>query len=258
MTRARRAAAPLAALMVLAACGETGDAAGGAADSQGESTEQTLTILAAASLSDVFELIADDLEADHPGLRVEQSFAASSTIVAQVNEGAPADVIALAGMTSLEPLGQEHRVGEVVEFTTNSLQLAVPPDNPAGIEGVEDLAADGIRLVVCAEQVPCGAATATLFETLGIDPPVASYERDVRATLTKVELGEADVGVVYRTDVAAAADRVRGIDIPDDVNVINTYPVLAVSDADLAQAFIDELMSGRGQQHLADAGFVAP
>lgn len=261
MTRARLVAPPLAALVVLAACGEAGDdaaATAGDGGSPGASTGQTLTVLAAASLTDVFELIADDLEADHPGLSVEQSFAASSTIVAQVNEGAPADVIALAGMKSLEPLGEEHRAGEVVEFTTNSLQLAVPPDNPAGIEGVEDLTADGLRLVVCEEQVPCGTATATLFETLGINPPVASYEQDVRATLTKVELGEADVGIVYRTDVTEAGDRVLGIDIPDDVNVINTYPVLAVSDADLAQAFIDELMSERGQQHLADAGFVAP
>lgn len=220
--------------------------------------EQTLTVLAAASLTDVFELIAEDFEADHEGVSVEHSFAASSTIVQQVNEGAPADVIALAGMKSLEPLAQEFRVTEPVAFTTNSLQLVVPSDNPAGIEGVDDLTQDGLRLVVCEEQVPCGTATATLFETLDIEPAVSSYEQDVRATLTKVELGEADVGIVYRTDVAEAGDRVLGVEIPDDVNVINTYPILAVSDVDLAQAFIDAVLSESGQQHLTDAGFVTP
>lgn len=236
----------------LAACGATDPAEGGGPG------EQTLTVLAAASLTAVFGQVADDFEADHPGARVEQSFAASSTIVQQVNEGAPADVIALAGMSSLGPLAEEHRIGEVHEFTTNSLQLAVPPDNPAGISGVEDLTGDGIRLVVCAEQAPCGAAAAALFQHLGITPTVASLEHDARATLTKVELGEADVGVVYRTDVIEAGDRVLGVDIPDDVNVVNSYPVLAVSDSPLASAFVDEVLSERGQQHLTDAGFVAP
>ena len=239
--------------LALIACADA-DGEGGDAGAE----PHTLTVLAAASLTDVLELVAEDFEADHEGVTVERSFAASSTIVAQVNEGAPADVIALAGTTPLERLTDEHRVGGVAELTTNRLQLAVPPDNPSGVSGPEDLARTGIRLVVCEEQVPCGTATATLFETLGIDPEVASYEQDVRATLTKVELGEADVGVVYRTDVTAAGDRVLGIDIPDDVNVTTTYPVLAVSDDPLAQAFVDEVMSARGQQHLADAGFGAP
>lgn len=261
--RSRLVALTLALPLMLAACGGNGDSndaddteAGTSGSGSGD--EKVLTVLAAASLTDVFELIADDFEADHDGVTVEQSFAASSTIVQQVNEGAPGDVIALAGMKSLEPLAEEHRVGEVNEFTTNSLQLAVPPDNPAGVQGVGNLTDDGIRLVVCEEQVPCGTATATLFEALGIDPEVSSYEQDVRATLTKVELGEADVGIVYRTDVTEAGDRVQGIDIPDDVNVINTYPILTVSDHSLAQAFVDEVMSERGQKHLADAGFVAP
>lgn len=238
--------------------GDPETSAGGTSPADGAVEEQTLTVLAAASLTDVLGLIAADFEADHDGVTVEQSYASSSTIVQQVNEGAPADVVALAGMKSLEPLEKDLRVTEPVAFTTNSLQLAVPTDNPAGIEGVDDLTADRLRLVVCEEQVPCGTATATLFATLGITPTVASYEQDVRATLTKVELGEADVGIVYRTDVAGAGDRVLGIDIPDDVNVINTYPILTVSDHELAQAFVDEVLSERGQQHLADAGFMAP
>lgn len=242
--------------LALAACGGTGG--GGTPAGGGAGGQQTLTVLAAASLTDVFELIADDFEAEHPGVSVEQSFAASSTIVAQVNEGAPADVIALAGMAALEPLAQQDRHGEAVAFATNGLQLAVPPDNPAGITGVDDLADPDIRLVVCEEQVPCGAAAVALFETLGITPVVASHEHDVRAALTKVELGEADVGVVYRTDVTGAGDRVLGVDIPEHVNVTTTYPILAVSDAPLAQAFVEQVLSGRGQDLLAEAGFQAP
>lgn len=224
----------------------------------GAAQEGTLTVLAAASLTDVLGRIADDFETDHPGVTVEQSFTASSTVVAQVNEGAPADVIALAGTGPLDLLAAEHRHGDVVTFATNSLRLAVPPDNPAGVTGVQDLADAGLRLVVCEEHVPCGAATAALFDALGIAPTVASREHDVRAVLTKVELGEADVGVVYRTDVAAAGDRVLGVDVPEEVDVVTSYPALAVSDAPLAEVFVDELLSPRAQAHLADAGFGAP
>lgn len=240
--------------VLLAGCGPvTGDAA---TPTTGTVEEQTLTVLAAASLTDVLGRIATDVETDHPGARVELSFAASSTIVQQVNEGAPADVIALAGeepLASLEPSGHEP-----VVFTTNTLQIAVPGADPARINGVEDLAADGIRLVVCAEAVPCGAAAATLLDRAGIDPAIASYEHDARATLTKVALGEADAGIVYRTDVQAAGEAVRGVEISPALNVVSRYPVLALSDSDLAQAFVAEVLSARGQRHLAEAGFVAP
>ncbi len=264
-TLTRRSLGLLAATtlsLALAACGgdgpetSAGGTSAGGPDGGGEA--QTVTVLAAASLTDVFEQIAADFEADHPGVQVERSFSASSTIVQQVNEGAPADVVALAGQKSLEPLGDDRRTTDPVVFTTNTLELAVPSDNPAGVGGTADLEADGIRLVVCQPEVPCGTATTALFDQLGISPEVASYEPDVRATLSKVELGEADVGIVYRTDVAAAGDGVTGVEIPPEDNVVNAYPILAVSDAPLAQAFIDEVMSERGQQHLADAGFVAP
>lgn len=254
--RAFLVAALLTLALSLAACASSSPGTPAGGTSPGEAP-RTVTVLAAASLTDVFELIAADFEADHPGVTVEQSFSASSTIVQQVNEGAPADVMALAGQKSLEPLQEDRRASEPVVFTTNTLELAVPADNPAGIEGVDDLTGEGIRLVVCQPEVPCGTATQTLLDQLGISPQIASFEPDVRATLSKVELGEADVGIVYRTDVAAAGDGVLGVPIPLADNVVNAYPILAVSDSPLAQQFIDEVLSSRGQQHLTDAGFVA-
>lgn len=268
--RFRPAALALTGLaLILTACGSgSGDATGstgstagtggGGTSGSGGAKDQKITVLAAASLTDVFEDIATDFEADHDGVEVEFSFGASSTLVQQVNEGAPADVVALAGEKSLTNLEEERRTSEPVIFTTNTLQIAVPPDNPGGVQGLDDLSKDGLILVVCESEVPCGTATDTLFEKNALEPAIASREQDVRATLTKVELGEADAGLVYRTDVTEAGDRVLGIDIPAEKNVVNSYPILTVSDHELAQAFVDEVMSERGQKHLTDAGFVAP
>ncbi|GAA4869138.1 molybdate ABC transporter substrate-binding protein [Serinicoccus chungangensis] len=252
-TAAARRLGLLAALsLALTAC--AGDAA--QPDNADEPQDGlTLTVLAASSLTDVLEPVVDSFEVDHPGLTVRTSFSASSTVVQQVNEGAPADVVALAGEASLEPLEEERRAGPVSLFATNQLEIAVPPDNPGGVEDLDDLATDGLTLVVCAEQVPCGQATARLLAQEGLQPQVASYESDVRATLTKVELGEADAGLVYRTDVTAAGDRVAGVEIPEDRNVVNRYPAVAVSDRELAQAFVDHLLSDRVQARLVDAGF---
>ncbi|ANS80125.1 Molybdenum ABC transporter, periplasmic molybdenum-binding protein ModA [Serinicoccus hydrothermalis] len=245
-----------AALALLPALALAGCAAG--EDSAGEPAETlTLTVLAAASLTDVLEPVADGFEGDHPGVDVELSFAASSTVVQQVNEGAGADVVALAGEASLEPLAAEHRHGDVVLFATNQLEIAVPVDNTAGIEDLDDLTGSDLTVVACAEQVPCGQAAATLLEEQGLDVQIASYEPDVRATLTKVELGEADAGLVYRTDVTSAEDRVAGVEIPAERNVVNRYPAVAVSEQELAQDFVDDLLSDTVQRTLTDAGFGA-
>ncbi|WP_151526515.1 molybdate ABC transporter substrate-binding protein [Serinicoccus kebangsaanensis] len=252
MRAARRAAAlGAAALLLLGACAAGQDSSGAPAEAL------TLTVVAAASLTDVFEPIADGFEGDHPGVTVEMSFAASSTVVQQVNQGAGADVLALAGEGSLEPLADEHRHGEVTLFATNQLEIAVPVDNPGGVSGLDDLSDPGLTVVACAEQVPCGSAAAELFAQEGLTPQIASYEPDVRATLTKVELGEVDAGLVYRTDVAAAPDRVAGVPIPAERNVVNRYPALAVSDQELAQDFVDHLVSEAAQTILTDAGFGA-
>lgn len=261
--RLPRAVGAAILLLLASGCGEgSADAGDGDATSRaGGGTETTVTVLAAASLTEVFPRIAADVETDHPGLTVELSFAASSTIVQQVNAGAPADVVALAGESPLTALDPAALADEPSIFATNSLVIAVPRGNPGGIESLADLGRAGVDSVVCEEQVPCGQAARTLLEAAGVTPHIVSYEPDVRATLTKVTLGEADAGLVYRTDVAPAGGQraaVDSIDIPPAANVVNRYPIATVSTAPAATAFVTEVLSARGQAHLAAAGFGPP
>lgn len=217
-----------------------------------------MTIVAAASLTDVMSQVESQLERDDPGLDLQTSFAGSSQIVQQVNEGVDADVLLLAGETALNGLDAEAQVAEPVFFATNTLTIAVAPGNPAGVTGVADLAGDDVLVVLCAEQVPCGAAAATMFARAGVAPGVDSYEPDVRAVLSKIASGEADAGVVYVTDVSAASAPVESIDIPDDVNVVNRYPALVVGDSEAGAAVVADLQTPQVQALLAQAGFGVP
>lgn len=217
-----------------------------------------MTIVAAASLTDVMSQVESQLERDDPGLDLQTSFAGSSQIVQQVNEGVDADVLLLAGETALNGLDAEAQVAEPVFFATNTLTVAVAPGNPAGVTGVADLAGDDVLVVLCAEQVPCGAAAATMFARAGVAPGVDSYEPDVRAVLSKIASGEADAGVVYVTDVSAASAPVESIDIPDDVNVVNRYPALVVGDSEAGAAVVADLQTPQVQALLAQAGFGVP
>lgn len=235
------AALTLAAGAVTAGCGPSG--------------EPPLTVLAASSLTDVLGPVLDGLPED---VQVEVSYTASSTIVQQVRAGAPADVVVLAGTEPLAALPEELVVSGPEVLATNSLQIAVPPANPAGVTGPADLAGPGLTLVLCQEQVPCGAAARTFLDRAGLDPAVASYEPDVRAALARVEQGEADAAVVYRTDVLAAGDRVRGVAVPADLGVTTSYPVLVVSDHPRAPEVVATLLSDRARRLLSDAGFGVP
>lgn len=214
----------------------------------------SLTVLAAASLSQVLPQIESMVESEH-GLDVEIGYAASSTIVQQVNEGAPADLIVLAGEQPLERLRTR---SDPVVVATNTLTIAVPRGNPAGVAGVGDLDREGLTLVVCAEPVPCGAAAAEVFEQAGLTPRVASYEPDARATLAKVISGEADAGLVYVTDVIGADGAAEGVALPAWIDVVNRYPAVRLTDAPGAEDFLAELTSDRGRAVLADAGFGTP
>ena len=234
----------------LAACG--GD---------GEEDGETLTVLAAASLTDTYTRLADDFEADHQGVEVRLSFGGSADLVTQVQEGAPADVVATADTEAMQVLVDDGLVAEPEVFATNTPRLVVPRGNPAGITGLADLERDDVRLVVCAPQVPCGKAALALADAAGVELAPVSEEQAVTDVLAKVASGEADAGLVYVTDVRAAGDDVEGVAVPGAGSVVNRYPVATVAGSehdDLARAFVDLVTGPRGRTVLSDAGFGTP
>jgi len=247
--------AVLALALPLAACGS--DADGGSS-----SGTTTLTVYAAASLTATFEEIGKKFEADHEDVKVEFDFGGSSDLVTQIQEGAPADVFASADSATMDKLVDGDLAGDDPrDFATNTLEIATPPDNPAGVTGFQDLAKKGLQLVICAPEVPCGAATETMADDLGVTLKPVSEEQSVTDVLAKVTSGEADAGVVYVTDVTAAGDAVTGVTFPESGDVVNTYPIAPVkgTDAeDLADEFVDFVLGDTGQQVLADAGFGQP
>jgi molybdate transport system substrate-binding protein len=250
MKRAIITAAALLLASTLVACG--GD------DEDGDE----ITVYAAASLTATFEDIAEQFESENDGVEVELNFGGSSDLVAQIQEGAPADVFASADEANMEKLTAEDLQGEDPRlFATNILQIVVPPDNPAGIETFADLAQEGLKLVICSPEVPCGAAAQSVAENAGVTLSPVSEEQSVTDVLGKVTSGEADAGLVYVTDVTAAGNDVLGIEFPESSSVVNSYPIATVADSDnsdVAQEFADYVLGDTGQQILADAGFGQP
>ncbi|MFE1166776.1 molybdate ABC transporter substrate-binding protein [Nocardiopsis sp. NPDC058789] len=262
-------AAVAAVCVVLTACGAEDTEPGDGADSAGALTGE-LTVFAAASLTDVFTEIAEDFRDRHPDVEVTFNFAGSSELAQQINSGAPADVFAAANTATMEQVvagegldadwAAEHGEDGLV-FVTNTLRIAVPPDNPAGIENLADLADDGVQVAFCAEEVPCGAATTAALDASGLDVTPVTYEEDVRAVLTKVELGEVDAGMVYSTDVISSGDRVEGLEFPEAEEAVNDYPIGVLSssgDSALASAWVEAVTSDEGAAVLRDAGFGTP
>lgn len=236
-------------------------ACGGDEDGAGSGEQTVLTVYAAASLKGTFERIAGEFEARHDGVTVEFSFGGSSDLVAQIQQGAPADVFASADSANMDRLTAEDLVGDPTEFASNTLAIAVPPGNPAGIATLADLTKQGLNLVVCATAVPCGAAAARVEQSAGLDFAPVSEEQSVADVLNKVISGEADAGLVYVTDVIAAGDKVEGIDVPEASAVVNTYPIATVVDSDepvLARQFVDLVLAETGQRILQSAGFGRP
>ncbi|WP_093579318.1 molybdate ABC transporter substrate-binding protein [Geodermatophilus amargosae] len=261
--RSGRVVAVLAVVALGAAgCGGGDDAAASTAGASGSGPSGTLTVFAAASLTDVFTDLGQQLEGDHDGLTVQFNFAGSSALATQLTQGAPADVFASANGTQMSVVtGTDLADGDPTVFTSNVLRIAVPAGNPAGVTGLADFARDELALAVCAPEVPCGAAGEDVFAAAGVTPRPDTQEEDVRAALTKVELGEVDAALVYATDVAAAGDRVEGISFPEAEGVVNDYPLCTLAAApnpEAARAFVDLVLSEEGQQALEDAGFRAP
>lgn len=217
---------------------------------------------AAASLTDAFAEIETAFEEAHPGVDVLVNAAGSSTLRIQILEGAPVDVFAPAGVSDMDPVvAAGEVVGEPRIFARNRLQIAVPVGNPAGIVSLEDFADPDRLLGLCAEEVPCGEYARRALRGAGIQPAIDTNEPDVRALLTKVEVGELDGGITYVTDVASAAGRVEGIDIPEDVNVAVGYPIAVLarsSHPEEARAFVSFVLSQAGQTILARYGFLSP
>lgn len=256
--------ASLLLVCLLAACaGPSGgpEAATDTATQTGSSATAAsgeLTILAAASLQEAFEEIGATVEEDNPGLSLTFDFQGSQDLVASLAQGAPADVLATASTSTMDDAASQSLVGEPTEFATNVLALIVPEGNPAGVTGL-DSSLEGADLVVCAPEVPCGEATARLAEALGVALEAVSEEQKVTDVRGKVESGEAEAGIVYATD-AAAATGVERIDIPDG-GVVNHYPVATTAEPaspQAAQAFIDAVTGEEGQAVLADHGFGPP
>ena len=214
----------------------------------------TITIAAAASLTDVFEAIGRDFT-EETGIAVSFSFAASSAIAEQIRGGAPIDVFASAGVTAMEPLAAEQLVTDVAAFASNSLAIAVPAGNPGDVRSLADLSR--VSVVACQEQVPCGVATAQMLERNDLAITPVSFEPDVRSVLGKIVADEADAGIVYVTDSAGRPD-VESITIPPDANVSTTYQaavVTASARTDAVSAFISYLTGPEAQAVLAAAGF---
>ena len=220
------------------------------------------TVFAAASLTDAFTEIGEAFTTANPDVTLTFNFAASSELVTQINEGAPADVYASAdqnNMTKLTDAGNNGAEPEV--FATNSLEIIVGPGNPRGITGVADLANPDIIFVTCAPEVPIGAYTQEVFTRADVTVTPASFEENVRGIVTKVTLGEADAGIVYETDVTAAGDQADGVEIPPDLNLVAEYPLVITKEApnaEAGQAFVDFVVGVQGQTILASYGFTAP
>ncbi len=241
-----RAGVLAATALLLAGC------SGGTA---GASPDRTVTVLAAASLTEAFTTIGEDFEAAHPGTTVTFSFGGSSGLAQQITAGAPADVFAAASPATMRTVTDAgDAAGAPATFARNQLVIAVPEGNPRGVTGLASLSAPGMKVALCAEQVPCGAAA----QKAGVTVTPVTREQDVRAALAKVKLGEVDAAMVYRTDARAAAADVDGVEFPESARAINDYPIVALraaTDPDGAAAFVAYVRSDAAQRVLADAGF---
>jgi molybdate transport system substrate-binding protein len=221
----------------------------------------TLVVFAASSLTNPFGELETAFENDHDGVDVQMSFDSSTTVAEQITESAaPADVLATADQKSMQILVSAGKNAEdPVSFSSNTMAVVTPPDNPAGVKNLADLA--DTDFVLCDPSVPCGAVADEILANAGINAKPVSLEDKVTSVLSKVELGEADAGMVYVSDAQGAGDKVQTIDIPDDVNVVTPYFISAVKDSDnaeLAQEWIDLVISQAGLGVLEDAGFGPP
>ena len=244
------AAAALTAVAMLAGCSNSSPNSG------------DITVFAASSLKSTFTALGAQLEKGNPGTHVKFSFAGSSDLVAQLTGGAPADVFASADTATMTKVVDASLVaGNPVNFATNTLTIVTPPGNPKHLASFADLAKPGTQVVVCAPQVPCGAATKKVEAATGTALTPVSEESTVTDVLGKVTAGQADAGLVYVTDAAGAGDKVTAVAFPEAGGAVNTYPIAVLKgskNAATAQRFVDLVTGPDGRKVLAGAGFAAP
>jgi len=256
----RRAVAALGAVAVLiplAGCGSGGDGSGKGGTEKGGRTE--LTVLGAASLTDVFQAAGKAYEKEHPGTKVKFSFAGSQELAAQVKQGVPADVLATADTRTMDGLKGE--TGKPAVFARNRLVIATGEGNPKRVKGLEDLSDSKLKIVLAAPEVPVGRYGKQVLDAQKLKVKPVSQEPNVRAVLSKVELGEADAGLVYKTDAATAPKKVDAVDIPDSKNAIASYPAAVLKNSEHqkeAASFVKWLSTPKAQQVLREAGFQRP
>jgi molybdate transport system substrate-binding protein len=256
----RTAAVTIAATLscALAACGTNSPATG----TTSAGVTGNITVFAAASLIESFTRIGKDFETAHPGTKVTFNFAGSSALATQINEGAPADVFAAASPATMKTVTDGgNALGAPVVFVKNQLVIAVPKGNPKGIVSLADLTTPGLKVALCAEQVPCGAAAKKALSAAKVSLTPVTLEQDVKAALSKVKLGEVDAALVYRTDVNAASSNVDGVEFPESAGAINDYPIVVLKNAPNrpgAAAFLAYVQSEPAMAVLTQAGFQAP
>lgn len=248
----------LFASLLLTACGAT---AGGSATSPGGTNlHGTIKVFAAASLTESFQALGAAFEAVHPGVSVQFNFAGTPTLVTQIEQGAPADVFASADISNMDKVRTDgFIVAAPVVFAHNKLEIVVAAGNPKHIVSLTDLSRPGVIYISEGPTVPAGKYSLQVLAKAGVSVTPKSLETDVKSVVSKIELGEADAGIVYTTDVKSAGDKVEGIPIPDADNVIATYPMVEVkgsANSAAALAFIDYVRSAAGQAKLESFGFL--
>lgn len=260
----RRFILPIAGVAVVAlaaGCSSSGSSSAPSAASSASASTGTVTVLAAASLTGTFTQLGKQFEAAHPGDTVKFSFGPSSGLATQITSGAPADVFASAAPANMDQVVSAGDASNPQTFAKNKMEVAVPPNNPAKVTSVNDLAKKSVKVALCQPQVPCGVVAAEIFKNVGITVKPVTLQTDVKSVLTQVELGNVDAGMVYVTDAKAAGTKVKGITIPASENASTLYPIATISSSkhkSEAQAFVAYVLSPAGQQVLAAAGFEKP
>lgn len=255
LSRSVVAASTVLAASGLAACGSDG----GSSSSAGGA--DTLTVLAASSLTETFDQLKKSFESEHPGVTVKLVYDSSATLAEQAEQGAPGDVLATADKTTMDDAESKGGTGtEPEQFASNVVTLAVPTANPAKITTFADIERSGVKYVTCVTTAPCGAATEKLLKSNDVRAKPVSQEVDVKSVLAKITENEADAGFVYRTDVTAAGDAVKGFTVPGASADPNTYWVVETSNVkakNLAKDWIELMQSSAGQKVFKTAGFGA-